>query len=62
MDEFAGGSMGPKVLGACRFAEEGGSSIITSLQNIERCVEGIDSDVAKYGTVVRRAPKMKEQV
>jgi carbamate kinase len=62
MSEFAGGSMGPKVLGACRFAENGGISIITSLQNIERCVEGIDSDVAKYGTVVRGTPKMKEQV
>lgn len=61
MSEFAGGSMGPKVLGACRFAESGGVSIITSLENIERCVERLSTDVAKYGTVVRRTPDHKEQ-
>lgn len=61
MAEFAGGSMGPKVLGACRFAESGGVSVITSLENIERCVERLSTDVAKYGTVVRRTPDQKEQ-
>jgi carbamate kinase len=62
MGEFAGGSMGPKVLGACRFAESGGVSVITSLENIERCVEGLESDIAKYGTVVRGTPDKKEQI
>jgi carbamate kinase len=31
---FASGSMGPKVEAACRFAENGGRSVITSLDHI----------------------------
>lgn len=37
---FAGGSMGPKVDAACRFAEAGGRSVITSLHNIGGALAG----------------------
>jgi len=37
---FAGGSMGPKVDAACRFAEAGGRSVITSLDNIAGALAG----------------------
>ncbi len=37
---FAGGSMGPKVDAACRFAEAGGRSVITSLHNIAGALAG----------------------
>lgn len=37
---FAGGSMGPKVDAACRFAEAGGRSVITSLDRIDDALAG----------------------
>jgi carbamate kinase len=37
---FADGSMGPKVDAACRFAEAGGRSVITSLERIADAVHG----------------------
>lgn len=37
---FAGGSMGPKVDAACRFAEAGGRSVITSLHAIAGALAG----------------------
>ncbi|MFI5955408.1 carbamate kinase [Cryptosporangium sp. NPDC051539] len=37
---FASGSMGPKVEAACRFAENGGRSVITSLDSIADAVNG----------------------
>ncbi|WP_344654265.1 carbamate kinase [Cryptosporangium japonicum] len=37
---FASGSMGPKVEAACRFAENGGRSVITSLDHIADAVHG----------------------
>ena len=45
--EFASGSMGPKVEAAVRFVEDGGTrSVITSLENIEQAVHG------RAGTVI----------
>jgi carbamate kinase len=38
--EFAGGSMGPKVDAACRFAEAGGTAVITSLHRIAEGLAG----------------------
>jgi carbamate kinase len=38
--EFADGSMGPKVEAACRFAEQGGRAVITSLHRIADAVAG----------------------
>jgi carbamate kinase len=47
--DFASGSMGPKVEAALRFVEAGGTrAVITSLENIEQAVHG------KAGTVVER--------
>ncbi|GAA3386622.1 carbamate kinase [Cryptosporangium minutisporangium] len=43
---FASGSMGPKVEAACRFAENGGRSVITSLDSIADAVH------STVGTVV----------
>lgn len=37
---FAGGSMGPKVDAACRFAEAGGRAVITSLERIAEALAG----------------------
>jgi carbamate kinase len=37
---FAGGSMGPKVDAACRFAEAGGRAVITSLEQIAEALDG----------------------
>jgi carbamate kinase len=37
---FAGGSMGPKVDAACRFAESGGRAVITSLHRIAEALAG----------------------
>jgi carbamate kinase len=37
---FAGGSMGPKVDAACRFAEAGGRAVITSLDRIAEALAG----------------------
>jgi carbamate kinase len=37
---FAGGSMGPKVEAACRFVEQGGRAVITSLDRIAAAVRG----------------------
>jgi len=37
---FAGGSMGPKVDAACRFAESGGRAVITSLHRISDALAG----------------------
>ena len=37
---FAGGSMGPKVDAACRFAEAGGRAVITSLHRIADALAG----------------------
>jgi carbamate kinase len=44
--QFPPGSMGPKVEAACRFAEDGGRAIITSLHHIADALAG------KAGTVV----------
>ncbi|MFW6773826.1 carbamate kinase [Nocardioides sp. CPCC 205120] len=51
---FAAGSMGPKVEAALRFAESGGSSVITSLDRIRDAVTAIEagSQDAPVGTVV----------
>jgi carbamate kinase len=38
--EFAGGSMGPKVEAACRFAESGGRAVITSVHRIHDALDG----------------------
>jgi carbamate kinase len=38
--QFAGGSMGPKVDAACRFAEAGGRAVITSLHRIGDALAG----------------------
>jgi carbamate kinase len=38
--EFAGGSMGPKVEAALRFARDGGRSVITSLERLREGIEG----------------------
>jgi carbamate kinase len=47
---FAGGSMGPKVDAACRFAESGGRAVITSLHRIADAVAGTT------GTIVTPDP------
>ncbi|GGO96617.1 carbamate kinase [Wenjunlia tyrosinilytica] len=47
--QFAGGSMGPKVEAALRFAEGGGRAVITSLDRIAQAVTGT------VGTVVEQA-------
>jgi carbamate kinase len=39
-DEFAGGSMGPKVRAALSFADGGGRAVITSLERLREGVEG----------------------
>ncbi|MDN7119826.1 carbamate kinase [Nocardioides sp. ChNu-153] len=51
---FAAGSMGPKVEAALRFAESGGTSVITSLDRIRDAVTavGAGSQDALVGTVV----------
>jgi carbamate kinase len=46
--EFGGGSMGPKVEAACRFAAGGGRAIITHLAAIDKALAG------RAGTVVTR--------
>jgi carbamate kinase len=38
--EFGGGSMEPKVRAALAFAEDGGRSVITSLERLREGVEG----------------------
>jgi carbamate kinase len=43
--EFAAGSMGPKVEAACRFAEAGGRSIITSLSTIAAALAGTSATI-----------------
>jgi len=49
-DEFASGSMGPKVEAALRFIDEGGRcSVITSLDKIG---DAIDPDADDVGTVI----------
>jgi carbamate kinase len=45
---FAGGSMGPKVEAACRFADAGGRAVITSLHRISDALAGT------AGTIVTR--------
>ncbi|MDQ2750821.1 MAG: carbamate kinase [Actinomycetota bacterium] len=47
---FAGGSMGPKVDAACRFAETGGRAVITSLDRIAEALAGT------AGTIVTPEP------
>ncbi|HUW77318.1 MAG TPA: carbamate kinase [Candidatus Nanopelagicaceae bacterium] len=49
---FASGSMGPKVEAACRFAESGGITVITSLEQIRNAVSGVESARFDVGTVV----------
>jgi carbamate kinase len=49
---FASGSMGPKVEAACRFAESGGISVVTSLDQIRNAVAGVESARFDVGTVV----------
>jgi carbamate kinase len=49
---FASGSMGPKVEAACRFAESGGVSVVTSLDQIRDAVIGVESGRFDVGTVV----------
>jgi len=49
--QFASGSMGPKVDAAIRFAENGGRSVITSLEHITDAVEG------GFGTVIDATPE-----
>jgi carbamate kinase len=49
---FASGSMGPKVEATCRFAESGGVSVITSLDQIRSAVAGVKSGLFDVGTVV----------
>lgn len=49
---FAGGSMGPKVEAACRFAESGGVSVVTSLDQIRNAVASVESARFDVGTIV----------
>jgi carbamate kinase len=49
---FASGSMGPKVEAACRFAESGGVSVITSLDQIRSAVVAVARARFDVGTVV----------
>ncbi len=42
---FAGGSMGPKVDAACRFAEAGGRAVITSLNRIAEALAGTSGTI-----------------
>jgi carbamate kinase len=46
---FAGGSMGPKVDAACRFAESGGRAVITSLRGI---ADAVAEPPGSTGTIV----------
>ncbi|TAM91465.1 MAG: carbamate kinase [Jatrophihabitans sp.] len=45
---FAGGSMGPKVEAACRFAEAGGRAVITSLHHLGPALRGGAGTVVTY--------------
>ena len=60
--EFGSGSMSPKVEAACRFAESGGTSIVTSLENIDESIDAIVSgkDPSKFATVVNSKNKEKK--
>lgn len=49
---FASGSMGPKVEAACRFAEGGGVSVVTSLDQIRNAVTSVKSARFDVGTIV----------
>ena len=49
---FASGSMGPKVEAACRFAEGGGVSVVTSLDQIRNAVKSVESARFDVGTIV----------
>ena len=49
---FASGSMGPKVEAACRFAENGGISVVTSLDQIREAVTSIENGRFDVGTIV----------
>jgi len=49
---FASGSMGPKVEAACRFAEGGGVSVVTSLDQIRNAVASVKSTRFDVGTIV----------
>ncbi len=49
---FASGSMGPKVEAVVRFADDGGISVITSLENISAAVSSVESGKFDVGTVV----------
>lgn len=49
---FASGSMGPKVEAACRFAEGGGVSVVTSLDQIRNAVASVKSARFDVGTIV----------
>jgi carbamate kinase len=49
---FASGSMGPKIEAACRFAEGGGVSVVTSLEQIRNAVTSVESAQFDVGTIV----------
>ncbi len=49
---FASGSMGPKVEAACRFAEGGGVSVVTSLDQIRNAVTSVEIARFDVGTIV----------
>ena len=49
---FASGSMGPKVEAACRFAEGGGVSVVTSLDQIRNAVTSVENTQFDVGTIV----------
>lgn len=49
---FASGSMGPKVEAAARFAEGGGVSVVTSLDQIRNAVASVKSARFDVGTIV----------
>jgi carbamate kinase len=49
---FASGSMGPKIEAACRFAEGGGVSVVTSLEQIRNAVTSVESARFDVGTIV----------
>lgn len=49
---FASGSMGPKVEAACRFAEGGGVTVVTSLDQIRDAVASVQSSHFDVGTIV----------
>lgn len=54
---FASGSMGPKVEAACRFAENGGRSVITSLDHIADAVHGAVGTVVVH-TICEDLPRL----